>query len=165
MNAKPAKTESGKEKRSLGSRKPRGLLAGILPIQEEIRQLIAFFIDFVTIGLDFLKDEADRIGRRYQVERANMPLNNQIAFSNAFLDYRETRRGTTPKLGHLAAAKRAMDALHVLVDIESDSERLKRFHEMKVELMMNVLRILIDILKDMNKMSDDLKRAESTLSV
>lgn len=165
MKAKPAKTGPGKEKGSPESRKPKGLLAGILPIQEEIRQLIAFFIDLVTIGLDFLKDEAERIGRRYQVERANMPLNNRIAFSNAFLDYRETRQGATPKLGHSAAAKRATDALHVLVDIESDPERLKRFHEMKVELMMNVLRILIDILKDMNKMSEDLKRTESTLSV
>ncbi len=74
-----------------------------------------------------------------------------------------TRRGTTAKLIRLAIAKSAVDALHALVDIETDAERAKRFHEMKVELMMNLLRVMIDLMRDLNKMSDDLKRAEATL--
>ncbi len=94
-----------------------------------------------------------------------MTVDGRIRFTDAFLNYRKTRREMPRKLGHLAAYKRAMDALHNLVGIESDPARLRRFHEIKLELMMNVLRILIDILRDLNKMSDDLKQAELNLSI
>lgn len=163
MAAKPDKKEKGKRKSDPKGLGPKGFLAGILPVQDEIRQFITFYIDFITVGLDFLKDESERIARRYQAARANMSVGQQVAFTNAFMDYRQTRQGISSKLGHLAIAKNAMDALHLLIEVESDRDRLVRFHAMKVELMLNVFRILIDLAKDLNKMSEDLKRAEQTI--
>ncbi|NNE83142.1 MAG: hypothetical protein HKN28_04145 [Alphaproteobacteria bacterium] len=163
MAAKPEKKGKRKGKSVSKSQETKGFLTGILPVQDEIRQFTAFYITFITVGLDFLKDEAERIARRYQAERANMTVDQQVAFSNAFLDYRRTRQGISSKLGHLAIAKNAMDALHLLVEVENDRDRLARFHAMKVELMLNVFRLLIDLAKDLNKMSEDLKRAEQAI--
>ena len=69
----------------------------------------------------------------------------------------------TAKHIRLSVVKNAVDALHMLVDIETDPGRARRFHAMKVELMMNLLRVMIDLMRDLNKMSEDLKRAELAL--
>ena len=71
MTAKPAKKGKGKgkEKSAPDSRGPKGFLTGIMTIQDGVRQHIAIYIDVILVGLDFLKEEADRIGERYQAVR------------------------------------------------------------------------------------------------
>lgn len=161
MSAKPEKTE--KEIGTSHRGGPEGFISGILPVQEELRRFIGFFITFVLVGKDYLKEEADRIAARYQAERGNMNQNDRVNFSLAFGEYVRGSQEMTRLLGRLAIAKMAMDALHDLIDIEDDPEKRALYHRVKIEVMLKVMRILVALLRELNKMSEALKRAEALL--
>lgn len=142
---------------------PTGFIEGILPIQDELVQFTNFLSNIVALGREFLEDEFRRITGKAQPLLPTMTPAQRLALTNALGDYVREKNQSRTNLIRLAQARAAVNALHFLVDFESNSGRLKMLHENKNELLMYTFQLLVGALRSLNTMSSRLKAADDLL--